>query len=220
MIRGFYSKLRFWMSIQIRNYLYLNYFCKNIIRRGNGKIIPYKGAVIDLEIDSKIYIQNENLEIGTNKLKDSKTETYLRLRQGAVWMADGGCEIAYGSTIEILHNSKLKSGYFTMNSFSTLIAKEEIELGNDVMIARRAIIFDSDFHPIEYSGKKSEYTKKVKIGDHVWIGSNAMILKGVTIGERSIVSANTLVTKEVMEGTLVGNLENLSVLKKDVNWKR
>jgi len=44
---------------------------------------------------------------------------------------------------------------------------------------------------------------KVRIGDHVWIGASAIILKGVTIGDNSVVAAGAVVTKDVPANTLV-----------------
>lgn len=65
------------------------------------------------------------------------------------------------------------------------------------MIARNVIIFDSDFHAIQYGEEKEEYSKPVKIGNHVWIAAKSMILKGVEIEEGSVISANTVVTKKL-----------------------
>jgi acetyltransferase-like isoleucine patch superfamily enzyme len=43
----------------------------------------------------------------------------------------------------------------------------------------------------------------VRIGDHVWIGASAIVLKGVTIGDNSVVAAGALVTRDVAPNTLV-----------------
>lgn len=209
-----------WREIDIIKYFYLNYFCKNIIRQGTGKIMPYKNTLIDLAKTSKIYIKDGNLEIGVNKLKGSRAETYIRLREGAVWKAQEHCEISYGSTIEILKEASLESQYFTMNSFSTIVAGESVTIENDVMIARNVIIFDSDFHAIQYGEEKAEYSKPVKIGNHVWIAANSMILKGVQIEEGSVISANTVVTKKVKGNILIGNKRELSIFKENVKWSR
>lgn len=209
-----------WKEIDVIKYLYLNYFCKNVIRQGNGKIIPYKNVVIDLAETSKIYIGNGSLELGVNKLKGSKTETYIRLRTGAVWKAKDCCEISYGSTIEVLKEAVLESGCFTMNSFSTIIAGKYIELGNDVMIARKVIIFDSDFHAIQCGEENVEYSKPVKIGNHVWIGANSMVLKGVEIEDGSVISANTQVVQDVGKEVLVGNKKKLDTIKENIKWMR
>lgn len=207
-------------EIRLFSYIYLNYFCSRIERNGKGRIVPYKNAVIDLEKGSQIRIEDENICIGVNKLKKSKTETYVRLRENAVWDAKKGCEISYGSTIEILKNAELESKYFTMNSFSTLVSAKKIILGEDVMIARNAVVFDSDFHVIEYDEKQAEYSETVSIGDHVWIGANAIILKGVIVGNGSMIAANTVVTKNVGQGVMVGNEKKNCVLKENVRWSR
>lgn len=61
-------------------------------------------------------------------------------------------------------------------------------------------------------------TKSVYIGDHVWIGERAMILKGVNIGEGAIIAAGAIVTKDVLSHTLVAGVP-AKIVKKDVNWK-
>ena len=63
-----------------------------------------------------------------------------------------------------------------MNSFSILVSAKKIILGEDVMIARNAVVFDSDFHVIKYDENQAEHSETVSIGDHVWIGANANIL--------------------------------------------
>lgn len=116
--------------------------------------------------------------------------------------------------------TELESKYFTMNSFSILVSAKKIILGEDVMIARNAVVFDSDFHVIKYDENQVEYSETVSIGDHVWIGANAMILKGVMIGKGSMIAANTVVTKNVEQGVMVGNEKKLCVLKENVRWRR
>lgn len=204
-------------QVRILRYLYLNYFCKNVQRCGKGKIIPYKGAVINLEPDSRIVVGEENIQIGTNKLRGSKAETYIRLRTGAHWNANGGCLISYGATIEVLQNAVLETGYFSMNSFSVLIAAQKITIGQDVMIGRNVVIYDSDFHKIN---NDSSLSKPVCIQDHVWIASNAMILKGTEVGAGAVIAANTLVTRDVSDRVMVAEKRSLTVLGEKVSWQR
>lgn len=215
------ERIKFWKKIDIVQFIKLNYISSQIIRKGKGKVIPYIGAIVDLDNTAKIYIQDGDVEIGTDKLKGSKTETYIRFQKNAIWNVKSGCKIAYGSTIEVLEDGQLNSGYFTMNSWSTLIVKKRIDLGQDVMIARRVIIFDSDFHPIiNESGKEINSSKDIMIGNHVWIGANSVILKGVRIGESSIVAANSLITKDITNNTLVGVKSNFAILKEQIDWRR
>lgn len=204
-------------KINIFSFLYLNYFCKEVQRHGKGKIIPYKGAVIDLEPGSQIIVGEKNILIGANKLRGSKAETYIRLRSGARWNVDGGCLISYGATLEILQNAVLESGYFSMNSFSVLIAAQKITMGQDVMIGRNVVIYDSDFHKINSNHSVS---KPVCIQDHVWIASNAMVLKGTKVGKGAVVAANTLVAKDVPDQTVVAEKKGLTVLGENISWRR
>ena len=61
-------------------------------------------------------------------------------------------------------------------------------------------------------------TKPIKIGNHVWIGINATILKGVTIGDGAIIAAGAVVNKDVEENSLVGGVP-AKVIKKNIFWE-
>lgn len=143
---------------------------------------------------ARIYLGGGDLEVGCDRLKGSKAETLVRLRENAIWRSEGGCRISYGSTIEILHNAILDSQFFTMNSNSTLIAAKKICLGQDVMIGRGVIIYDSDHHTIRnIQGDVTNSDTPIFVGDHVWLATNTTVLKGSTIGSGSVVAANSLV---------------------------
>ena len=60
-------------------------------------------------------------------------------------------------------------------------------------------------------------SKEVYIGNKVWIGVNSTILKGVKIGEGSIISANSWVIRSVPANSLVASVPSKKVLT-DVNW--
>lgn len=220
-MRKIRNLLMFCRNIRVFQYIYLNYFCRMIVRKGKGKIIPYRNSIIDLERTSKIIIYDGNVEIGLNKLKGSKTETFLRLREKAIWNVKERCELSYGVTLEILNEGKLNSNYFTMNSFSVLIAAKEISLGNDVMIGRNVIIYDSDFHYIIREGNDEEIKSlPIKIGNHVWLTSNVVVLKGVCIGDNSVIASGSIITKSVGCNQIVGSEKRLVVLSDGIGWKR
>lgn len=99
----------------------------------------------------------------------------------------------------------------------TIVSATEIVLGDDVMISWGVTITDHNSHSLKFSersqdvlnwrmGEKDWSNVKmspVKICDKVWIGFNSIILKGVTIGEGSIVGAGSVVTKSVPPWTIV-----------------
>ncbi len=57
------------------------------------------------------------------------------------------------------------------------------------------------------------------IGNHVWIGENALILKGVKIGDNSIVGAGSVVTKDVPNNSIVAG-NPARIIKNNINWER
>jgi acetyltransferase-like isoleucine patch superfamily enzyme len=61
-------------------------------------------------------------------------------------------------------------------------------------------------------------TSPVTVEDHVWIGSGAMVLKGVTLGEGCVVAAAAVVTRSVPEGALVAG-HPARVIREAVRWR-
>lgn len=71
---------------------------------------------------------------------------------------------------------------------------ESITLGNNVRVGANVLIMDGDAHPKDPRSGKS---KPIVIGDNVWVGVGVKILKGVTIGENSLIGAGSIVTKNI-----------------------
>ena len=93
------------------------------------------------------------------------------------------------------------------------MAEEKIEIGSHCLISWNVGIADSDFHPLDPAQRLIDAqalapyfknrpprpklrTDPVKIADNVWIGMNAVILKGVTIGENCVVAAGSVVSQK------------------------
>ena len=81
------------------------------------------------------------------------------------------------------------------------------------------MIMDFDAHRIHYeSGEKNSITAPVSIGNHVWIGAEAIILKGVTIGDGAVIGAGSVVTRDVEScAIVVGNPAR--VIKRNIRWE-
>ena len=221
MIQKLKNVFLFVSKINLVSFIYLNYFCKAVVRTDKSRIIPYKHAIIEFAPGSRMFLAGGDMEIGCEILKGSKAETHIRLRENAVWSAQGGCSLAYNVTVEVLSGALLESKFFTMNSNSVLIAAKKIVLGQDVMIARNVVIYDSDFHSI--LGQKGEVlneSKPVILGDHIWLGTNSIILKGTEIGNNSIVGANSIIRAHIDENT-IATVENRIVYRKNPGgWER
>lgn len=113
-----------------------------------------------------------------------------------------------GSSIEVGNNTFLGG--------CTLSCADAIRIGNNVQIAWGVTIFDHNSHSLDFverrndlnhafSGKKTWNDVKISptvIQDDVWIGVNAIILKGVTVARGAIIGAGSVVTKDVQEYSL------------------
>ena len=87
-----------------------------------------------------------------------------------------------------------------VNVGTTIIAVEEIVVGDDVAFANDVYVMDSDSHGVEGRPHKQA---PVRIGDGCWIGTRAIILPGVTLGKRVLVAAGAVVTRDVPDDCLV-----------------
>ncbi|MCC8356450.1 MAG: sugar O-acetyltransferase [Oscillospiraceae bacterium] len=89
-----------------------------------------------------------------------------------------------------------------------------IEIGDGAMLGHNVVLatINHDLSPIQ--NRKNHYAP-IKIGAHVWIGSNATVLPGVTIGEWAVVAAGAVVTKNVPPFTVVGGVPAQIIKKID-----
>jgi acetyltransferase-like isoleucine patch superfamily enzyme len=136
-----------------------------------------------------------------------------------------GCSFSLGP------NGRCTVGDFTLLNGALIMADELIEIGNHVLISWNVGIADSDFHPLDPVKRKQDTyalapfykdrpprpplrTRPVKICDNAWIGMNSTILKGVIIGENSVVAAGSVVTKSVPPNVVVAG--NPAVVVRDI----
>lgn len=100
---------------------------------------------------------------------------------------------------------------------SVILVKEYLEIGKDCIIAWDTFLTDCDWHSI--TGKVPVYP--TIIGDHVWIGVGAKILKGAKIGDNSIIAPNSVVLKGVYTERVLISGVPAKVIKEGIpNWSR
>lgn len=101
-----------------------------------------------------------------------------------------------GGTIVIGDRSGLSS--------TVLSARTNITIGEDVRIGGNVRVFDHDYHSLDFQFRRDPVkdqsdcrTRPVKIGNDVFIGTNTIILKGVTVGDRAIIGAGSVVSCDI-----------------------
>lgn len=108
-------------------------------------------------------------------------------------------------------NPRLLVGDHTYLGHRLIIsADDEVSIGSHVHVADDVYICAYDGHPIDPVARRTQpgpvdYSgrSRIEIGDDVWIGQGAMILKGVKIGRGAVVAAHAVVTKDVAAGAIV-----------------
>jgi len=121
-----------------------------------------------------------------------------------------GCRVVVDS------NARLELGSGYINCHSVIACFNHIKIGHDVIVAENVTIRDSDNHAI--LGSSHPVSQSIIIGDHVWIGMNSTILKGVTIGSGSVIAAGSVVNKSIPAHVLAGGVP-ARVIKESIEWR-
>jgi len=120
-------------------------------------------------------------------------------------------------------NSVIKIGDKTSIEEARITSFEpyKIEIGKDCMFSADIVIMNTDVHKIydTTTKLKTNEGKEISIGNHVWLGIRTIVLKGVNIGDNSIVAAGSIVTKDVKPNTVVSGNPARQV-KENRNWSR
>lgn len=127
-----------------------------------------------------------------------------------------GFTTGYGCRIEAYPKNNKKTLFFgknfQMNDYVHITAMESVIIGENVLLASKIYISDcshgnyggNEEHssPLEIPKDRKMYTKKVVIGDNVWLGEFVSVLPGVKIGNGTIVGANSVVSKDLPENVI------------------
>jgi acetyltransferase-like isoleucine patch superfamily enzyme len=103
---------------------------------------------------------------------------------------------APGASIRLGKNSGISS--------SRIIAHQTIQIGDGSLIGAGSLLCDSDMHGLPLGQDLPARTAPITIGRKVFIGANSTILKGVAIGDGAVISAGSLVRRDIPAGMLAG----------------
>jgi len=159
----------------------------------------------------KKLLRNPEIKIHSTAMVNFRA---VRYRAGSHFEVGEG-SIVEGSLVAEREGASIIIGRNTSIRNSLIASATKIEIGDDIFISWGCTIFDHDSHALGWKHRQQDIDrhheknwtyvaiKPVKIGNKSWIGLNAIILKGVEIGEGSVVAAGSVVTKSVPPWTLV-----------------
>ena len=166
------------ISLRVNNF-YVNHFIRPQFKNLGRGAVFFKPWFITLF--------GSNISVGDYATFISAPDGFIQLTS---W--DGG---EWNGTIEI-------GSYVLVSPGVRMMAAEKISIGDACMFGHGACITDADWHGIYDRTKVVGDPKSVTLEQNVWIGENAMICKGVRIGENSIIGARSVVTKDVPPNTV------------------
>lgn len=201
-------------SVDILKFIKWNYFSKYISVKKGFIFIPYKGTRIVKSKDSSMSI-NGNLHFGAATCGNNGRSSIIRLDKGAEFVCSNTNLVNYGADIYVLEKGRLEINGSFLNCDVKIRVTQSVKIGKGCVISHNVTIFDSDTHRVNMQGY--ERTKPVIIGNHVWIGNRAMVLKGVTIGDGAIIGAGSIVTKDVPPNTMVAGVP-AKIIRTGVSW--
>lgn len=112
------------------------------------------------------------------------------------------------------YNGNIEIGDNTMLNGCSITSYKSVTIGKNCQIGSFSLITDTDFHPVNPCEREKQVTKQkydlatvnkksIIIGDNVWVGWNAILLKGTIIGNNSIVAAGSIVLGEFPDNVII-----------------
>jgi acetyltransferase-like isoleucine patch superfamily enzyme len=192
---------------------------KNI--RGQGNVFMAEGARL-LAVQVDIIGDNNRISIAPGCVLSN---VYFRLR-------GSGHQIEFGEKCRVSRGAVLwfedREGVLRVGSGTTMVEvhiavteNSKVLIGQDCMFANDIDIRTGDSHSVidTQTGERLNFPGDVVINRHVWVAPHTVILKGVTIGENSIVATGAVVTKSCEPGVIMGG-NPAKPIKTGVSWKR
>ena len=139
------------------------------------------------------------------------TENFFDISPKATFNIGENVTINQNNFITVKPNAKLAIGNNTYITRATISCLGEIEIGKNCILGEGMKIFDHNHQYTKepFSVSKTDFnTGKVKLGNNIWTGANVIILKGVTIGDNTIIGAGCVIHKDVPENSIIVNQQD------------
>jgi acetyltransferase-like isoleucine patch superfamily enzyme len=168
-----------------------------------------------------------NFKYGRLLLRMLRRKLWLRARlkldgiafigPGVVLQVGKGAQIELGRWSWLGHGTKIRchegivsiGAKTVMGQECTISSFQHVKIGRECVIADRVMFIDFDHGVVEVERPirlQGIYKRDVNVGNNVWIGYGACILRGVTVGDNAIIGTNSVVTKDVPSNAVVAGL--------------
>jgi len=206
-------------------------FARKLLRGGTGQVqktIQGQGNIFTADdatlsgVKVDIIGDNNRINIGSGCVLSN---VYFRLR-------GSGHQIEFGEACRVSRGAVLwfedREGVLRVGPRTTMVEihiavteKAKVIIGEDCMFANDIDIRTGDSHSVidVKTGERLNHAGDVVISRHVWIAPHTVVLKGVDIGEDSIIATGSVVTKSCEAGVIMGG-NPAKVIKTDISWKR
>lgn len=197
------SAIKYIMNLQVLSFLTFNKLDRRFIIESKGRLFPQKKSCFILHKKSRIVLK-DLLITNANCMRKNGRSTIIRLDEESRLYVNGRFSVFYGGDIIVFRGGQLVLNGGYVNSNIKIRCHERITIGEQAKISHDVTIMDSDAHQIDYEGY--QMTAPVEIGNNVWIGSRVTILKGVKIGDGSIIAAGSVVTRSIPSNCLAAGV--------------
>ena len=189
---------------------------RKVVSGAASNIVALKGTAVDIAPSASIEMGTGKLILNDSWCNANPFRTLFSMREQSRLIVHGTFSIYSNADISINEGAVLEIGSGFVNHGARIHCFNSIKIGEHVYIGDDVAIRDSDGHAIV--GSENPMTMPIIIEDHVWIGAKVTILKGVKIGEGSVVAAGALVTKDVPTRCMVAGVP-AKVIKEGVQWQ-
>lgn len=173
----------------------------------NDCIVKVNGTGNCIHIDLLARLKNTVITIKGNNNQVFIGKDCL-IVDGDLYIEDDGGTIEIGDGTEICGKTHL-----------AVIEGEKITIGQGCLFSSAIVVRTGDSHSIlDKDGNRINPSKSVRIGDHVWIGNQVTILKGVIIQKDSVVGSGSLVTKKFFDTNIIIGGSPAKVIKESISW--
>ncbi len=156
--------------------------------------------------------------LGPFGMTTSDDTSVIRVRPGASLVCEGIVSFQRGVRV-VVDAGTLRIGHATnVNGLTKILVASSVTIGSGCTFSWNVQILDNDFHAITVDGVERPMSAPVVIGDRVWVGTGAIVLKGVTIGDGAVVAAGSVVTKDVPPNAVVAGVPAKVVGRAD-SWR-